>query len=347
MLPGISVIICCYNSVARLPETLKHLALQSVPANIPWEIIVVDNASTDNTFELAHKEWGKYHLQIGFQVIKEPGPGKNNAFKTGIKHAAYEYILTCDDDNRLLSDYISTAFELMQNDKQIGVLGGCGTFDPEHPEWPGIYEFESCYVNGIQTWVETDHWVYGAGSIYRIDLINWLFRHNWQQVTSGRKGASLICGEDVEFCFMYYLAGYKIIADERLKFNHFVPLNRQNLKYIMRLYYWNSYSNILLNNYRLLSDHTIPSLRKSNTRLMYGSFVRLVKYTLILSFQFLRSGKKPDNRQKITFNSLAGALSALINNRKKLLNQFEHLQQLITATGFQAMKHKNEQHTVL
>ena len=50
---GISVIVCCYNSAERLTETIKHLAGQNVPHYIPWELIVVDNASTDNTAEIS------------------------------------------------------------------------------------------------------------------------------------------------------------------------------------------------------------------------------------------------------------------------------------------------------
>ena len=48
MASGISVIICCYNSSLRLDETLKHLINQKTHG-FNWELIVVDNASTDNT----------------------------------------------------------------------------------------------------------------------------------------------------------------------------------------------------------------------------------------------------------------------------------------------------------
>jgi len=56
--PGVSVIICCYNSVKRLPVTLAHLKSQVVFGQIPWEVIVIDNASTDRTAEVA-KNYGE------------------------------------------------------------------------------------------------------------------------------------------------------------------------------------------------------------------------------------------------------------------------------------------------
>lgn len=66
---GVSIVICCYNSASRLPETLQHIAEQEVAANISWEVIVVDNASTDNTQEIAKKNgqntaYHMYHFEL-------------------------------------------------------------------------------------------------------------------------------------------------------------------------------------------------------------------------------------------------------------------------------------------
>ena len=47
--PAISVVICCHNSAAVLPPTLMHLAAQIVDPSVQWEVVVIDNASTDDT----------------------------------------------------------------------------------------------------------------------------------------------------------------------------------------------------------------------------------------------------------------------------------------------------------
>src|SRR5688572_10602380 len=98
---GISVIICCYNSSSRLPETLKHLANQSVPGKINWELIVVNNASTDNTASVAETEWAKYNLEIPLHVVDQPVPGQSAARDKGYEVASHEYLLYVDDDNWL------------------------------------------------------------------------------------------------------------------------------------------------------------------------------------------------------------------------------------------------------
>src|SRR6202035_5061082 len=87
---GVSVIICCYNSVDRLPQTLKHLANQNVPDGLSLEILLVDNASTDHTAERALEIWNQ--LLPGsmiLRVIQEPKPGQQFARISGAKAAKY------------------------------------------------------------------------------------------------------------------------------------------------------------------------------------------------------------------------------------------------------------------
>ncbi|MFZ4402312.1 MAG: glycosyltransferase family 2 protein, partial [Bacteroidales bacterium] len=124
MLRGVSIIVCCYNSAFRLPETLRHLAMQEVASDIPWEVIVVNNASTDDTSVVATKEWGKHLCNTAFKVIDQPIQGLSAARKMGVEQAIYKYIIFCDDDNWLAPNYVQLAFEIMNDDPEIGVLGG-------------------------------------------------------------------------------------------------------------------------------------------------------------------------------------------------------------------------------
>ena len=54
---GITAAICTHNGAARLPATLRRLGLQSVPTEIPWEVVLIDNASTDGTADVARACW--------------------------------------------------------------------------------------------------------------------------------------------------------------------------------------------------------------------------------------------------------------------------------------------------
>lgn len=325
---GVSVIICCYNSAERLPDTLRCLATQQVPVGIKWEIIVIDNASTDDTGGIALTEWNRHNVHgVQFSVLHQPIPGKNYAYKSGLEKASYEFLLTCDDDNRLAVNYVATVYELMQADSLIGVLGGCGIFDAEKPVWNGIKAHEESYINGSQKERAANaHWVYGAGSACRKSVLNSLYERNWRQITSGRNGTKLICGEDVEICFAFFLSGYKIVADDRLKFNHFVPLKRQSLKYLLNLQYWISYSYVLLNNYLMLMEKDNRRVEKKLNAWLIYTLKQHIRLQTKLIHQKLIKRMPLTDEQKLNLKGNIGTMISILQNRTKISKHYENLQ---------------------
>lgn len=330
MSTGISVIVCCYNSSARLPQTIKHLALQKVPGSIKWEVIIVDNASTDGTAAIASAEWRKYNLtDVPFSVVSQPIAGLSHARDMGLNQARYECLLFCDDDNWLFNDYIERAFKTMNSDSQIGVLGGCGLIEAEQPALLSESLLKFTTVWGPQTWAADSHWVYGAGSVYRKSILLELKNANWRQVTTGRIGKKLLSGEDVEICLMSHLMGYKIIADDNLKFKHFVPLKRQNITYILKAAFWLNYSSALLNGYfALLNDNKRPIEQTINHDL-FSAAKSLTKLTVNLVYQKAIKFRPVSIEQKILYYQKSGQLKSLLTNRQLIKDQYQHIKQLL------------------
>ena len=327
---GVSVIICTYNGATRIPETLRHLGLQQVPRNIQWEIILIDNASTDDTSIVAKEEWSKYNIHnVDFKVLQEELPGKSYAFAKGIKAAEYEYILTCDDDNWLYPNYIFTAFNIMQSDPSIGVLGGCGIFEPEQPMWPEIQKFKISYVNGPQIWAATDHWVYGAGSVYKKNVLVSFYEQGWVNITAGRTGTKQISGEDVEICFMFFLSGYKIMANNQLLFKHYVPVNRQNLNYILNLHFWQSYSYVMLSSYIMLIDQDKQTIQKKIDNWFIFILKALIVQVIKSTYQKLTARQSENIDQIFAQQSYYGAIYSIYQNRKKIINNYHHIKYIL------------------
>jgi glycosyltransferase involved in cell wall biosynthesis len=106
---GFSIILCCYNSAALLPETLKSLAALEISPGLPVELLVIDNASADRTAAVAMDSWVRYGEPFPLTIFREPRAGLSFARKAGIRLAGYEYLLFCDDDNRLDPDYLTGA----------------------------------------------------------------------------------------------------------------------------------------------------------------------------------------------------------------------------------------------
>src|SRR4051794_28120754 len=93
---GVSMVICCYNSSARITATLEHLA--AIKTDIPWEIVLVDNLSDDDTKEKALYAWNNNPL-ARLKVVDEKNRGLMNARITGVRNASYSIISFIDDDN--------------------------------------------------------------------------------------------------------------------------------------------------------------------------------------------------------------------------------------------------------
>lgn len=120
---GVSIIICCYNSASRLSQTLAYLKMQKYFDGIVWEVIVVDNASTDNTAQMAIDCWG-LNGPVPLHIIVEPIPGLSNARRKGILEANYEFISFIDDDNWVASDWVSKVIQVFNDYPSAGACGG-------------------------------------------------------------------------------------------------------------------------------------------------------------------------------------------------------------------------------
>lgn len=251
---GVSVIICCYNSAHILPETLTYLSRQVVPPSLKWELILVDNASSDNTAVVAGQCWETVGRPVDMRVVSEKTPGLSFARQAGIKAAVYDIILFCDDDNLLNADYIQLGFDAMVADASIALLGGKGQARTaiQAPAWFDRYAYQ--YAVGAQAATSKDitverGFVYGAGCFMRVHAYMQLQQTGFQYTLSGRIGKSLLSGEDNELGYAFSLIGYTIHYNERLHFTHVLAANRLTFSYLKKLKKAVAYSSVLLTPY--------------------------------------------------------------------------------------------------
>lgn len=251
---GISVIICCHNSVNRLPKVFESLEKQQDLNDIKWEILIVDNSSSDNTFNYV-REYATTH-DLPIQLMSEPKMGLSYARKTGIDVARYEFICYIDDDNWVSENYISTIYRIMLNNPEIGLCGGQGipAFDSTPPWW--FESFQDAYAVGPQGnnqsgfLMEYPGHLYGAGMTLRKSAWLHLQHHGFSYKLTGRKGKALSSGEDSELSFALQLAGYRLWYEPVLTFYHFMPEGRLNEKYLRKLFKAFGRSDVILTIYQ-------------------------------------------------------------------------------------------------
>jgi len=265
--PGVSVVICTYNGAARLPQTLAHLAAQENTSAIAWEVLVVDNASTDDTAEIARRCWPA-DAPAPLGIVREPRLGTANARKRGLEEARYEIISFVDDDNWMAANWLGLSYEIMSRDPGLGALGSINhaACEIEPPRWferfranYTVFTEEDLTASGDATWG-----LYSAGMSIRRTAWLQLVRDGFDFGVPGAVGSMLGRGEDSELTFALREAGWKLLIDPRLRFEHFIPARRLNWAYLRKLSRDSAISTVTLDAYNLPAD---PDATKLKSRL--------------------------------------------------------------------------------
>lgn len=93
--PFLSVIIPAYNEENRLPRTLEQVLEFLNKQNYSFEVLIIENGSSDRTFEVA-KEFAQTNSSV--IILQEQQRGKGNAVRRGMLEAKGEYRFICDAD---------------------------------------------------------------------------------------------------------------------------------------------------------------------------------------------------------------------------------------------------------
>ena len=234
---GVSVVICCYNSEQVLPETLKHLARQITPQSCKWEVVVVNNASTDRTADIAAEIWNEFKCPSPLRVVNETTPGLSAARRRGTLEANYSILIFCDDDNWLCDSYVSTAQQIMLDGK-IASCGGMGKLatDIVPPNW--FSKFHRSFAIGPQANESgpINSYPYGAGVVLRTAILRKAYGLGFKSLLSDRKGNTLSSGGDGEIAeWLAILDTGNWYYNSELQFFHFIETPRLNKTYLYRL----------------------------------------------------------------------------------------------------------------
>lgn len=116
--PFLSIVIPAHNEENRLPSTLEQVFHFLEKQSFPYEVIVVENGSTDRTYELALEFTNRYG---NFHVIQNDWRGKGLAIQRGVKEASGEYIFLCDADLSMPVEEISKFIPPQLKDVDIAI----------------------------------------------------------------------------------------------------------------------------------------------------------------------------------------------------------------------------------
>jgi glycosyltransferase involved in cell wall biosynthesis len=123
--PAVSVIVATFNRALFLPETIDSILMQSFQ---DFELIVVDDGSTDNTREIVDRYGPR--LQYLYQENRGPSAARN----LGVKHARAPWIAFQDSDDLSLANHLESLYRYTREFPDCGMVFGNGRYigAPEH-----------------------------------------------------------------------------------------------------------------------------------------------------------------------------------------------------------------------
>src|SRR5262249_25049976 len=136
---NITVILCTYNRCESLERTLQSIARSSMPSSATWEILVVDNKSTDATRAVVERFCQSHPLH--FRYLYEPKPGKSNALNAGIREAQGDVFAFLDDDVVVEANWLQNLTTPLQSGEWAGAGGRIvPDQDFKPPRWIPLHE---------------------------------------------------------------------------------------------------------------------------------------------------------------------------------------------------------------
>ena len=112
----VSIIIPVYNAAKALKKVVQQIVSSDYLKSIPYELILVDDKSEDDSFKIIEELAGMHSNILGITLHKNSG--QHCATFVGIKEAKGEYLVTMDDDGEHPVDQIESLIELLEKENR-------------------------------------------------------------------------------------------------------------------------------------------------------------------------------------------------------------------------------------
>jgi glucosyl-dolichyl phosphate glucuronosyltransferase len=259
-----TVLICSYNRAEYLADTLDTLKASRTDG-LRWDVLVVDNNSTDSTREVVNSRIAVFPVSLTY--LFEPRQGKSNALNTGLARTGAAIVVFTDDDVRVSEGWLEASCRPLLNDPTLDYTGG-----PVRPLWKrprpswlhatrsDLWGTLAILDYGPEPFIFEDRRrvPLGANMAVRRALID---RIGGFDSSLGRNGTSLLGQEQAEFFCRSRAVGARGLYVPAASLEHHVPARRLTRAYFIRWWYWKGVSKA-----RLEERHPVTELGLDLTR---------------------------------------------------------------------------------
>lgn len=229
----VSLVLCTYNRCQSLRNALDNVVALTLPETVIWEVLVVDNNSSDQTRAVIEEYCRKYPGRVRY--IFEPKPGLSNARNAGIREATGDIIAFTDDDVSIQPTWLQNLTASLKDGEWAGAGGRVlpeQTFVP--PSWLSTEERHALsplalFNPGAEAGRLSEP-PFGANMAFRKEMFE---KYGYFRTDLGRKPGSLMSNEDTEFGLRLSNGGERLRYEPSAIVYHPVPYERVQKKYFL------------------------------------------------------------------------------------------------------------------
>lgn len=231
----ISVVVCTYNRERYIGRCLEHLHNQHADKNL-YEVIIVDNNSTDQTVEICKAAIGNY-TETTFRYFLESRQGLSHSRNRGILESKGGIIAFLDDDAFADPQYILNLNRFFTSHPKVAAIGGkiIPMYEVEKPAWMSKYllPLVAAQDMGNRTKRFTGRkFPIGANMAFRKVVFE---KYGAFNTDLGRKGEKLEGGEEKDIFNRLRKNNEVILYEPSVNVHHIIPPSRLELSYIRRM----------------------------------------------------------------------------------------------------------------
>lgn len=244
--PAVSVILCTRNRADLFDKAMASVVAQDFP-RADYEIVVVDNGSTDHTAEVAQR----YAAAANVRYVPEPRVGLCVARNTGWRAAAAPIVALFDDDAIAQPGWLAAiASAFARSGDDVGVIGG--RVDPvwlaPRPDW---LTDDIAGALTIVDWGPAEkpildlrrEWLVGANMAAPKAVIAEVGGfHPWLD----RVGTNLLSSGDVHLQMEIVRRGYRCLYVPDMAISHLAPAARLTQAWFIKRFYWQGVSDAVM-----------------------------------------------------------------------------------------------------
>ncbi|TVQ15505.1 MAG: glycosyltransferase family 2 protein [Leptolyngbya sp. DLM2.Bin27] len=235
----LSVVVCTYNGEHRLPKVLDCLLAQLGANHLAWEVIVVDNNSTDDTAQVVAAYQQRWPRDIPLRYAFEARQGVGYARQQAIHLARSPLVGFLDDDNHPALGWVAAAYRFGQAHPQAGAYGSRiqGDFETAPPpHFERIGAMLALTERGPKPLLYSPKQKIlppAAGLVVR--------RQAWldsvpEQLSLAEAIGFRAVGEDLEVVLYMQRQGWEIWYNPAMRMQHEIPASRFERDYLLKLF---------------------------------------------------------------------------------------------------------------